>query len=76
MKSCNLHTILRLPDGTFSPYSTGVKANVVFFTKGLSTQEVWIYDLRAKIENVNKGNPLLKTLFDDFEKLYDQKRNR
>ncbi len=29
MKDCNLHTILRLPRGTFSPYSQGVKANVI-----------------------------------------------
>ncbi|MCU0612472.1 MAG: type I restriction-modification system subunit M, partial [Candidatus Eisenbacteria bacterium] len=31
---CDLHTVLRLPRGTFTPYSPGVKANVVFFTKG------------------------------------------
>ncbi len=37
MQDCNVHTILRLPRGTFSPYSQGVKANVVFFQKGLPT---------------------------------------
>ena len=31
MEDCNVHSILRLPRGTFSPYSQGVKANVVFF---------------------------------------------
>ena len=31
MQDCNLHTILRLPRGTFTPYSPGVKANVIFF---------------------------------------------
>ena len=34
MQDCNVHTILRLPRGTFTPYSPGVKANVVFFQKG------------------------------------------
>ena len=33
-EDCDLHTVLRLPRGTFTPYSHGVKANVVFFTKG------------------------------------------
>jgi type I restriction enzyme M protein len=70
LKSCNLHTILRLPEGTFSPYSPGVKANVIFFTKGSATKEVWIYDLRTNIENINKGNPLDKSFFDDFEVNY------
>jgi type I restriction enzyme M protein len=72
MKSCNLHTILRLPEGTFSPYSPGVKANVIFFSKGLATQEIWIYDLRTNVKNINKGNPLDKTLFEDFELNYDR----
>ena len=31
-EDCALHTVLRLPRGTFTPYSQGVKANVVFFT--------------------------------------------
>ncbi len=72
MKSCNLHTILRLPEGTFSPYSPGVKANIIFFTKGKPTEEVWIYDLRTNIEGVNKGNPLRKGVFEDFEVNYDR----
>ena len=38
MQDCNLHTILRLPRGTFTPYSQGVKANVIFFQKGLPTE--------------------------------------
>ena len=72
MKVCNLHTILRLPEGTFTPYSPGIKANVIFFKKGKSSNEVWIYDLRSSIENINKGKPLKQSLFDDFEKKYLQ----
>lgn len=33
----------------------------------MATRDVWIYDLRTNIENINKGNPLNRTLFEDFE---------
>ena len=39
MQDCNLHTILRLPRGTFTPYSQGVKANVIFFQKGMPDRD-------------------------------------
>src|SRR4029453_5286801 len=41
MQDCNVHTILRLPRGTFTPYSQGVKANVVFLQKGRATESTW-----------------------------------
>jgi len=72
LKNCNLHTILRLPEGTFTPYANA-KANVIFFTKGPSTEETWIYDLRTNIPNIRKGNPLTPKLFEEFEKCYNQK---
>lgn len=43
LKECNLHTIVRLPNGVFSPY-TGIKTNLLFFTKGETTKEVWFYE--------------------------------
>jgi len=52
--------------GTFTPYSTGVKANVIFFRKGLPTQEVWVYDLRTNVPKVTKGHPLTADYFTDF----------
>jgi type I restriction enzyme M protein len=36
----NGHTIVRLPKGVFAPY-TGIKTNLLFFTKGRTTTEVW-----------------------------------
>ncbi|MBS4010858.1 MAG: N-6 DNA methylase, partial [Roseovarius sp.] len=39
----NLHTIVRLPKGVFSPY-TPIKTNILFFTKGVPTKEVWYYE--------------------------------
>jgi type I restriction enzyme M protein len=73
LTDCELHTILRLPVGTFTPYSTGVKANILFFRKGLPTEETWIYDLRTNVEKVNKGRPLTDDYFKDFETCFDAK---
>src|SRR6266571_3376570 len=76
MEDCNLHTILRLPIGTFTPYSPGVKANIIFFTKGEPTKEVWIYDNRTNIEKVAIRHPLTAGYFKDFEKCYDVKSRK
>ncbi len=43
LTECNLHTIVRLPNGVFSPY-TGIKTNLLFFTKGEPTKEIWFYE--------------------------------
>ncbi|MBM4167404.1 MAG: SAM-dependent DNA methyltransferase [Ignavibacteria bacterium] len=71
MQDCNLHTILRLPRGTFTPYAQGVKANVIFFQKGLPTEKVWIYDNRSNIEGITKKDrPLTAKHFAEFEKCF------
>lgn len=70
-EDCNLHTILRLPNGTFTPYSQGVKANVLFFQKGLPTENIWIYDCRTNIPGVTKKDrPLTPKMFENFELCY------
>lgn len=76
MKDCDLHTILRLPIGTFTPYSAGVKANVLFFRKGVATERVWIYDLRTNTDKVTKRHSLDASYFADFEKCYNYKSRR
>ena len=43
LDECNLHTIVRLPNGVFSPY-TGIKTNLLFFTKGEPTRDIWFYE--------------------------------
>lgn len=76
MQDCNVHTILRLPNGTFTPYAQGVKANVVFFTKGIPTENVWIYDARTNVAGITKNDrPLTKKHFEDFEKSYGDSPN-
>jgi len=76
MKDCNLHTILRLPRGTFTPYSQGVKANVIFFEKGFSTEHVWIFDGRSNVPGITKKErPLSREHFLEFEKCYGKDPN-
>ncbi|MHA2328838.1 MAG: N-6 DNA methylase [Candidatus Hodarchaeales archaeon] len=43
LERCNLHTIVRLPNGVFNPY-TGIKTNLLFLTKGEPTKEIWYYE--------------------------------
>ncbi|MFP4539881.1 MAG: N-6 DNA methylase [Candidatus Paceibacterota bacterium] len=44
LQECNLHTIVRLPQGVFNPYA-GVNTNLLFFEKGTPTEEIWYYQL-------------------------------
>jgi len=60
----NLHTILRLPTGIF--YANGVRANVLFFTKGTKTENVWFYDYRTGIKHTLATNPIKRSDLDDF----------
>jgi type I restriction enzyme M protein len=43
LEECNLHTIVRLPKGVFAPYTT-IKTNILFFTKGEPTKDIWYYE--------------------------------
>ncbi|MBL0253109.1 MAG: N-6 DNA methylase [Polaromonas sp.] len=55
LESCNLHTVLDCPGGTF--LGAGVKTVVLFFEKGAPTRQVWYYQL-APGRNMGKTNPL------------------
>ncbi len=59
LDECNLHTIIRLPNGVFSPY-TSIKTNLLFFTKGEPTTEVWYYEhpYPAGYKSYNKTKPI------------------
>lgn len=43
LNTCNLHTIVRFPKGVFAPY-TSIQTNLLFFTKGQPTKNVWYYE--------------------------------
>ena len=55
LESCNLHTVLDCPGGTFQ--GAGVKTVVLFFEKGRATSKVWFYQLDPG-RNMGKTNPL------------------
>ena len=55
LESCNLHTILDMPSGTF--LGAGVKTVTLFFDKGEPTKKIWYYQLNAG-RNMGKTNPL------------------
>jgi type I restriction enzyme M protein len=74
LENNNLHTILRLPDGVFTPYAAGVKTNVLFFEKtDKRTEEVWIYDMRTNVEKITKTKGLTKNYFKEFEGAYQNR---
>ncbi len=75
-EDCDLHTVIRLPNGTFTPYSPGTKTNVVFFSKGYPTETVWIYDARTNVPRITKKDrPLTAAHFKEFEKCYGKNPN-
>jgi type I restriction enzyme M protein len=66
LESCNLHTVLDMPGGTFT--GAGVKTVVLFFEKGKPTKNVWYYQLNLG-RNLGKTNPLNEQDLADFLKL-------
>jgi len=74
LKEFNLHTIVRLPNGVFSPY-TGIPTNVLFFDRTGPTKEVWYYEhpLPEGRKNYTKTQPLQ---FEEFKPLIDWWKQR
>ncbi|HIF9405317.1 TPA: N-6 DNA methylase [Photobacterium damselae] len=68
-EECNLHTIVRLPNGVFNPY-TGIKTNILFFTKGKPTKDVWFYEhpYPEGVKNYSKTKPMK---FEEFQQEID-----
>ena len=66
LESCNLHTVLDCPGGTFQ--GAGVKTVVFFFEKGAPTRKVWFYQLDPG-RNLGKTNPLKDDDLKEFVKL-------
>jgi len=70
LESCNLHTVIDLPGGTFA--GAGVKTVVLFFEKGVPTRKIWFYQLNLD-RNLGKTNPLNENDLADFVKLQKTK---
>lgn len=70
----NLHTIVRLPNGVFNPY-TGIKTNLLFFTKGEPTKDVWFYEhpYPEGCKSYNKTRPIRIEEFDTEKKWWNNR---
>lgn len=75
LKDCNLHTIVRLPNGVFSPY-TGIKTNILFFTKGEKTKDVWFYEhpYPQGYKSYSKTKPMLIKEFEPEKKWWKKRK--
>lgn len=65
LATCNLHTIVRLPNGVFAPY-TGIKTNLLFFRKGEPTTEIWYFEhpMPGDRKQYSKTRPIAHEEFD------------
>lgn len=68
LEKCNVHTIVRLPQGVFAPYA-GVNTNIVFFEKGTPTEEVWYYEMQLPegLRQYTKGTPITHAEFESVK---------
>ena len=65
MAECDLHTLLRLPQGIF--YAQSINTNVLFFTKGRPTTATRIFDMRSNSPRFGKRRPVTDDSFVEFE---------
>lgn len=75
LEECNLHTIIRLPNSVFQPYAT-VATNLLFFTKGTPTKEVWYYEHRLPEgqKAYNKTKPIQAKEFEPIKKWWNDRK--
>ncbi len=76
LERCNLHTIVRLPNGVFNPY-TGIKTNLLFFEKGKSTKDIWYFEhpYPKGVKSYNKGKPINIKEFDLEKAWWNDREN-
>jgi type I restriction enzyme M protein len=67
LEECDLWCIVSLPGGVFTAAGAGVKTNLLFFTRGKSTERIWYYDLSDR--KVGKKTPLTVEDFKEFRDL-------
>lgn len=75
LKQCNLHTIVRLPNSVFQPYAS-VATNLLFFTKGESTKEIWYYEHKVPegMKAYSKTKPIQKSEFAPMLKWWGKRK--
>lgn len=74
LEDCNLHTIVRLPNSVFQPYAS-VATNLLFFTKGTPTKEVWYYEhkLPETQKAYSKTKPIQVSEFDTLKSWWEER---
>jgi len=74
LEECSLHTIVRLPNGIFAPY-TDINTNLLFFTKGESTKEIWYYEqpLPQGYKKYTKTKPVKLQDFDELKSWWNDR---
>jgi len=74
LEECNLHTIVRLPNSVFQPYAS-VATNLLFFTKGEPTREVWYYQhkLPEGYKSYSKNKQIQLAEFDPLKVWWNQR---
>lgn len=74
MKECNLHTIIRLPQSCFAPY-TSIATNLLFFDKTGPTQETWFYrlDMPEGYKHFSKTKPMTREHFKPVDAWWDNR---
>lgn len=75
LKEFNLHTIIKLPNGVFSPY-TGINTNLLFFDKGTPTKDVWFFEhpLPEGYKNYTKTKPIKLSEFNIEKKWWNERK--
>ncbi|MCK9424827.1 MAG: type I restriction-modification system subunit M [Ignavibacteriaceae bacterium] len=71
----NLHTIVRLGEGVFAPY-TNIPCNLLFFESGEPTKEIWFYELLppAERKNYSKTKPIQNEEFEEIKKWWNKRK--
>ncbi len=72
LESCNVHTIVRLPNSVFQPYAS-VATNLLFFTKGEPTKEIWYWEHRLPegVKAYSKTKPIQKHEFESLKEWWN-----
>ena len=71
LDDCDLWCIVSSPPGSFVNAGAGVKTNLLFFTKGQATENIWYYDLSST--KVGKKSPLRLAHFEEFFRLLPER---
>ncbi|MDE5759021.1 MAG: SAM-dependent methyltransferase, partial [Allobaculum sp.] len=75
LENCNLHTVIRLPQSVFAPY-TSIATNLLFFDKTESTQETWFYrlDMPEGYKHFSKTKPIKLEHFAPVEEWWKDRK--